>query len=576
MGIFSKNDSLNIWKRFPELKKIPKNKFPEHVLIIPDGNGRWAQINGNPSMVGHVKGYRVLKTVLENLQHLPIRIVTVWGFATDNWKRPKEEIDSLMKLFEKALEEGLPKLIKINSRFIHLGRKDRIPKSLRETIERTEKLTQENDGKISCLAVDYGGLDQELRMMQKVRNLPKNIEVTPKVMEKIRDGNGIIPPADLIIRTSGEQRTSDLGWVAVNSEFYSIKTLLPDASTEDFVEALIDYSSRERRFGGRPISNTLNDLQSFKKKFDPYLQDYLDRKIESIAAKYTKDPSVINYINYARKIILAGGKRARPYLSYLMYQALGGKETKKVLIFLVSIELFHSFGLMHDDIIDKAKLRHGIETAHFYIKNKLKQQKRVGDIDHLGNSQAILLGDGLFAWSQEIINLNSDFSQEILQDVRKYFYEMADEVGTGQMIDADTSTRKNVSKQLIDEKIRLKTAGYSFTKPLQIGAALSGNNSKEIEKFCEEFGLKMGIAFQTQDDLLDIISTDEELQKTTSSDQSQHQHTYFTFFKSLNEGKKIIEENFNEAKTLVKNSKIKEDAKKKFIGLIELIKNRTF
>ncbi len=241
----------SIFERFPQLKEIPSEKFPKHVLIIPDGNGRWAQINGTPTIIGHAKGYLVLKEVMENLQYMPIKIVTIWGFATDNWKRSKEEIGGLMKLFEKGLKELLPKLLKTNSRFIHLGRKDRIPEFLKETIERTEKLTQENDDKISCLAIDFGGQDQELRMMQEVHNLPKNIEVTLKVTEKIRDGKGIIPPADLIIRTSGEQRTSDLGWLAANSEFYSIKKLLPDASTNDFIEALIDYSKRERRFGGR-------------------------------------------------------------------------------------------------------------------------------------------------------------------------------------------------------------------------------------------------------------------------------------------------------------------------------------
>jgi len=566
----------SVWDRFPQLKQIPKEKLPNHVLIIPDGNGRWAQVNGSPPIIGHTKGYLVLKEVMENLQYMPIKTVTVWGFATDNWKRSKGEIDGLMKLFEKGLKEVLPKLLKTNSRFIHLGRKDRIPKSLKAAIEKTEKLTQENDGKISCLAVDFGGQDQELRMMQKAHNLPKNIELTPEVMEKIRDGKGIIPPADLIIRTSGEQRTSDLGWLAANSEFYSIKKLLPDTSTNDFIEALIDYSKRERRFGGRPINATLNDLQIFKEKFDPYLQNYLDKKIESITANYTKDSSVLSYINYAKKFILAGGKRARPFLAYLMYQTLGGKETEKVLRLLVSLELFHAFGLMHDDIIDKGKLRHGIETSHTYITNKLKKEKRNGDLVHIGNSQAILLGDSFFTCSQEILNFNTDFNQKIMQNVKIHFYEMIDEVGIGQMIDVDIATRHKVSKELIDDKIRLKTAGYSFIKPLQIGASLAGRETNEIEKFCKEFGLRMGIAFQTQDDLLDITSNEKQLQKTTSSDKSQNQHTYFTYFKSLGVGKEIIEKNFSEAKDLVRNFSIKENAKKRFFDLIEIIQTRTF
>lgn len=247
-----KQDSQTIFDKFPLLKEIPEEKFPYHVLIIPDGNGRWAQINRKPPIVGHAKGYLVLKQVMENLQHMPIKIVTVWGFATDNWKRSKDEIDNLMELFEKGLEEAIPNLIKNNSRFVHLGRKDRIPISLKKTIEKVEEITKNNKGKTLCIAIDFGGEDQELRIMKTVQKLPKNTNLTPDLVKKLRDGNGFIPPADLIIRTSGELRTSDLGWLGRNSEFYSIKKLLPQTRTEDFVYAIIDYSKRQRRFGARP------------------------------------------------------------------------------------------------------------------------------------------------------------------------------------------------------------------------------------------------------------------------------------------------------------------------------------
>lgn len=565
-----------IFDRFPQFKTIPVQKLPKHVLIIPDGNGRWAQKMNSAPIIGHRHGFRVLKELLQNLQDLPIHTASVWGFAADNWKRPEKEVGELMKLFEEGLEEAIPNLIKNNSRFIHLGRKDRIPSSLKKAIEKAEKITRNNKNKILCIAIDFSGKDQELRMMEAVRKLPASIKITPALLIRLRDGNGEITPADLIIRTSGEQRTSDIGWLGENSEFYSISKLLPNTKIDDFVEAIIDYSKRERRFGARPINATLNDLQAFKEKFDPYLQNYLDKKIERITANYTKDSSVLNYINYAKKIVLAGGKRARPFLAYLMYQTLGGKETEKALRLLIFLELFHAFGLMHDDIIDKGKLRHGIETSHTYITNKLKKEKRNGDFVHIGNSQAILLGDGLFAWSQEILNLNTDFDQKIMQNVKIHFYEMFDEVGVGQMLDIDIATRQKVSKELIDEKIRLKTAGYSFIKPLQIGASLAGRETKEVEKFCKEFGLRMGIAFQTQDDLLDITSNEKQLQKTTSSDKSQNQHTYFTYFKSLEVGKEIIEKNFSEAKDLVINFSIKENAKKRFFDLIEIIQTRTF
>lgn len=319
----------------------------------------------------------------------------------------------------------------------------------------------------------------------------------------------------------------------------------------------------------------MNDIELFKKKFDPYIRKSLDKKIREVE-KHTKDYLILDYIRYIKTIVLSGGKRIRPYIAHLMYEALGGKEKQKAFQFLVSLELFHSFCLVHDDIMDKASLRHGTKTVHKYIINNLQKEKTIHDISHTGNSQAILIGDLLFSWSQEILNINKEFNQEIIDRIKVLFYEMVDEVTVGQMIDVDITTRKKVSKELIDEKTRLKTAGYSFIKPLQIGAALAGKETKEIEKFCKEFGLRMGIAFQTQDDLLDITLNDKQLQKTTFSDSSQNQHTYFTYFKSLKAGKDIIEKKFSEAKDLVKNFSIKEETKKKFLNLVELIQTRTY
>lgn len=241
----------SIFERFPKLKEIASRKFPNHVLIIPDGNGRWAKKINSIPIVGHHQGFKVLKEILKNLQELPVNIVTIWGFAADNWKRSEKEVAELMKLFEKGLQEATPDLVKNKSRFIHLGRKDRVPLSLKIAIQKAEKITRNNNGKILCLAIDFGGEDQELRIMKTIQKLSKNINITPELVRNLRDGHGEIPAADLIIRTSGENRTSDVGWLGTNSEFYSISKLLPDTSMEDFVKALVDYSKRERRFGGR-------------------------------------------------------------------------------------------------------------------------------------------------------------------------------------------------------------------------------------------------------------------------------------------------------------------------------------
>lgn len=242
----------NVFERFPQLKEIPSEKFPNHILIIPDGNGRWAEKNKKSVAEGHLKGYIVLKRILENLQDLPIKIITIWGFASDNWKRSEKEVEELMKLFEEGLKETAPDLVKNKSRFIHLGRKDRIPLSLKIVIEKTERITKNNKGKILCLAIDFGGEDQELRIMKAIQKLSKTTNITSELVRKLRDGQGEISSADFIIRTSGENRTSDIGWLGTNSEFYSIPKLLPNAGAEDFIKAIIDYSKRERRFGGRP------------------------------------------------------------------------------------------------------------------------------------------------------------------------------------------------------------------------------------------------------------------------------------------------------------------------------------
>lgn len=317
----------------------------------------------------------------------------------------------------------------------------------------------------------------------------------------------------------------------------------------------------------------MNDIKVFKQKFDIYLKDYLDKKIQELTF-YTKDSDVLDYVNYAKQITLSGGKRIRPYIAYLMYKSLGGKDTENALKLLVSLEVFHSFGLIHDDIIDRGNIRHGIPTSHVYIANKLKKEKRHGNLIHIGNSQAILIGDIFLSWSQENLSLNTDFDQRIIQKIKSHFYKMIDEVIIGQMIDVDIATRHKVSKELIDEKIRLKTAGYSFIKPLQIGASLAGKETEEIEKFCKEFGIAMGIAFQTQDDLLDITSTENKLYKTVLSDVANHQHTYLTQL-GIRQAKEIINNNFKRAKGLIAELPIEKNYKQKLFDLVEAIEQRT-
>lgn len=293
----------------------------------------------------------------------------------------------------------------------------------------------------------------------------------------------------------------------------------------------------------------MKNLELFKKEFDPYLRNFLDQKIRGIK-NYTKSLFIYNYLNYTKTIFLKGGKRIRPYVAYLMYESLEGRDKKNALKLLISLELFHAFCLVHDDIIDKGTLRHNMQTLHIYIADKIK--KRQKDYSHIGNSQAMLVGDLLFAWSQEIINSNTDFNQKIMKNIKHNFYEMVTEVVLGQMLDVDITTHSKLSLKTTDEKNRLKTASYTFIRPLKIGACLAGKLTKEVKQFCEEFGLALGIAFQTQDDIFDEADS------------------------AIQSGKRIIERNIKTAKQLLDKLSITDSEKGKFFALIEIIQNRTF
>lgn len=247
----SKISTGEIYDRFPKLKKIPEEKFPKHVLLIPDGNGRWAKKLNQIPYFGHRQGFQVLKKIVTILQDLPINTLTVWAFSSDNWKRESDEVSALMKIYDAGITEALPDLLKKKMRFLCIGRRDRIPEFLVKTIEHAERKTEKFGPRIFCLAIDYSGQDQEIRMMEKAHLLPKKTKIDLDLIKKLRDSEGLITPADLIIRTSGELRISDLGWLSQNSEFYSIKKFLPEAGVSDFVNALVDFSKRERRFGAR-------------------------------------------------------------------------------------------------------------------------------------------------------------------------------------------------------------------------------------------------------------------------------------------------------------------------------------
>lgn len=269
----------------------------------------------------------------------------------------------------------------------------------------------------------------------------------------------------------------------------------------------------------------MQTLQTFLKIFNLHLVSVLDSRIRA-SYKLSSDRDVNGIVEYVNNLALSGGKRLRPYLAWTMHRAFGGKKSHAAMDVFAAIELFHIFGLIHDDIIDHGMSRHGIPTVHRAVATRLAKQKRRGDLEHIAEGQAILLGDLIFAWVTQI--LQTSLSEVTMAHrVSSLFYRMVDEVVIGQMLDVDLMTRITATSQLVDEKMRLKTASYTFVRPMQIGAALAGA-SVANDRFCEAFGTALGIAFQIQDDMFDLTLSAEQLGKTIFSDLADRQHTVFT------------------------------------------------
>lgn len=265
------------------------------------------------------------------------------------------------------------------------------------------------------------------------------------------------------------------------------------------------------------------DLIKFKAKFEPIFDVYLGKKLEEMR-KRLDDPFLYEIVSQAARIAKKGGKRARPFLVYAMYRVCGGKNEEVGMRVAMGIELFHIFCLIHDDITDRGKVRHGEQTIHEYALLRMKKEKRRGDLAHVAESQAMLAGDLVYAWAYERIAGLRGIAPDVHQDALSVFIEAMQDVVAGQMIDIDLTTQKSASLARIIKKMELKTASYTFVRPLELGAVLAGASS-QVRAFCHDFGMAVGVAFQLQDDMLDIVGTQEELGKKPMGDIREGQHT---------------------------------------------------
>jgi undecaprenyl diphosphate synthase len=227
---------------------------PGHVGIIMDGNGRWAAARGLPRVEGHRRGVERSKEVIEVAAELGIKVLTIYTFSTENWRRPSSEVTTLMKLLELYLKREIDGLIRNDIIFRTIGDIRRLPGHIQDVIRDAEEKTSSNKGMVLVTALSYSGRSEILRAVKKILKAGvKPEELTEEIFNSYLDTAGI-PAPDLIIRTSGEMRISNfLLWQAAYSEFYFTETLWPDFTKDEFLLAIQDYQRRERRFGAIPV-----------------------------------------------------------------------------------------------------------------------------------------------------------------------------------------------------------------------------------------------------------------------------------------------------------------------------------
>lgn len=225
-------------------------KLPEHVVIIPDGNRRWAKKHGLQPVEGHKKGLDVAYKMAKASRVLGIKVLTIWGFSTENWSRSKLEVSYLMKIYAFFLKRHIKELVDEGVRFKWLGRRDRVPSALKEVLEKVEKATKNNKKFVLNICLDYGGHDEIVSAVKKiVRKGIKPAAVTEDLISKNLSTSDL-PNPDLLIRTSGEMRTSGImPWQMTYTELFFSKLLFPDFSMAELKRAIGDYSRRQRRYG---------------------------------------------------------------------------------------------------------------------------------------------------------------------------------------------------------------------------------------------------------------------------------------------------------------------------------------
>lgn len=236
------------------LKDINKDKIPTHVAVIMDGNGRWAKKHGFLRAIGHKNGVKAVREVVEGAVELKISFITLYAFSTENWNRPKAEVNALMELLVSALSKELPNFQKKNIKVKTIGETYALPSKCRKKLNEVIELTSQNNGLTLILALSYSSkleiVNSIKKIAQKVADNKMNINDIDEAYFSKELYTSEYPNPDLLIRTSGEHRISNfLLWQIAYAELHFSPKLWPDFNKIDFFKAIIEYQNRERRFG---------------------------------------------------------------------------------------------------------------------------------------------------------------------------------------------------------------------------------------------------------------------------------------------------------------------------------------
>ena len=237
------------------LAQIDWTRLPRHVAVIMDGNGRWAAQRGQPRIAGHRAGVEAVRAAVDTGARLRLGALTLYAFSTENWKRPRLEVDALMRMLKRYLRIELDSIDRQNIRFQPIGRIEGLRDSVRRELQRAVERTSQNTGMVLSVALNYGG---RAEIVDAVRDAVRALTAEGRTPEEITEediGRNLytrgLPDLDLLIRTSGELRISNfLLWQAAYSEIYVTETLWPDFRRAEMLEAVIAYQRRDRRFGG--------------------------------------------------------------------------------------------------------------------------------------------------------------------------------------------------------------------------------------------------------------------------------------------------------------------------------------